>query len=74
MSETPRYPNGQPVGYSNRGLCDKCAGDIGDCNCARAYECTMCGVTSRNDKTLDRSAGRACPFCGEGVIVEAENA
>ena len=30
---TERYANGQPVGYSNRNLCETCAGDLGDCNC-----------------------------------------
>lgn len=32
------------------------------------YACNCCGVTSWTDATLYRSRGRACPYCGEGVI------
>jgi hypothetical protein len=36
--DVERYSNGQPVGYSNRNLCEKCAGDLGDCNCTAPPE------------------------------------
>jgi uncharacterized paraquat-inducible protein A len=37
-------------------------------------ECNYCGVTSATVPTLTRSEGRACPFCGEGVIRRIDHA
>lgn len=38
----------------------------------KEYECSMCFVTSRDDARLGRGAGRACPYCGEGIIQLSE--
>jgi hypothetical protein len=34
--------------------------------------CNACGITQLHDDTLDRSIGRVCPYCGEGVIQESQ--
>jgi hypothetical protein len=51
-----RYENGQPVGYSNRGLCDECGGDVGSCECTDVtiLYCQGCGAATPTD-------GLTCP-------------
>lgn len=44
----------------------------------RVYECTYCLSNSRDDSPHDPIlkfyAGRACPFCGEGVVKDVTDA
>jgi hypothetical protein len=35
--------------------------------------CNVCGASSDQDDRLDRCLGRACPYCGEGVIQEVSD-
>jgi hypothetical protein len=67
-----RYPNGQPVGYSNRNLCGACGGDRGDCNCPPADPALLNELADRLDSrhSFICSLG-TCRGCGETVTSAA---
>lgn len=68
--ETPRYANGQPVGYSNRNLCPKCAGDLGDCNCPPPADASVLRIAAN---VLDEHWPRSSeyPFIVDPLAREA---